>query len=120
MERIVLFDGICNLCNGSVRFILKNDKRKSIKVFSLQSETGKYLLQQAGFPEDRIFTVIYFRGGKYYQRSEAVLQILKDMGGIWRLFYVFIIIPSFIRDFFYNIIARYRYRIFGKRDQCTL
>ena len=120
MDRIVLFDGICNLCNGSVRFILKNDKSKMIKVSSLQSETGKNLLWQAGFPEDSIFSVIYFRGEKIYQRSEAVLQILKDMGGIWKLFYGFIIIPAFIRDFFYNVIARYRYRIFGKRDQCTL
>ena len=120
MDQIVLFDGICNLCNGSVRFILKNDKSKSIKVASLQSETGKNLLRHAGLPEDSIFTVIYFAGGKIYQRSEAVLQILKDMGGIWKLFYGFIIVPPFIRDFVYNVIARYRYRIFGKRDQCTL
>jgi predicted DCC family thiol-disulfide oxidoreductase YuxK len=120
MDQIVLFDGICNLCNGSVRFILKNDKSKRIRVASLQSETGKSLLRQAGFPADSIFTVIYFRGEKIYQRSEAVLQILRDMGGAWKLFYGFIIIPPFIRDFFYNVVARYRYRIFGKRDHCTL
>lgn len=120
MDNIVLFDGICNLCNGAVRFILRNDKRKRIRVASLQSETGKAFLRKAGFPEDSLQTIIYFRGEKFYQKSSAVLNILKDIGGIWSLFYFLIILPPFLRDFFYNILARYRYRIFGKRDSCVL
>ena len=72
---------------------------------SLQSDTGKSLLAQYGLPEGYLKSVVYIKENKYYTRSSAVLNILKDLGGVWSLFYGFIIVPVFIRDFFYNVIA---------------
>ena len=115
---MVLFDGICNLCNGAVSFIARHDRMKRFRFATLQSDTGKLLLRKAGLPDDKIHTIIYIKGKKHYQRSTAILNILKDLGGIWKFFYGFIIIPPFIRDFFYNIVAKTRYRIFGKKDRC--
>lgn len=120
MERIVLFDGICNLCNSAVRFIIKYDRHKKFSFSPLQSEKGKALMRKFGLPEDRSDTIIYLKGKEHYELSSAVLHILKDLGGFWKLFYAFIIVPPFIRDFFYKIIARVRYRVFGKTDHCVI
>jgi len=87
---------------------------------TLQSDLGREELRKAGLPADNPDTIIYIIGEKYYQRSTAAIYILRDLGGIWKLFYGFIIIPAFIRDFFYNIIARNRYRIFGRREECSI
>lgn len=120
MDRIVLFDGICNLCNGAVKFIMKHDRQKIFSFAPLQSEKGKALMRKYGLPEDKSDTIIYLRDDEHYELSTAVLKILKDLGGIWKPFYAFIIIPPFIRDFFYRMIARIRYRVFGKTDQCVI
>ncbi len=120
MDRTILFDGICNLCNGAVRFILRHDRMKKFRFVPLQSDEGKELLKQAGLPEKNLFAIIYINGENYYQRSTAVLKILKDIGGIWKLFYGLILVPPFIRDFLYNVVAGYRYRIFGKGDECKI
>ena len=84
----------------------------------LDSVTGRSLLRDSGLPEDYLKSVVYIKENKYYTRSTAVLTILYDLGGGWRLFYGFVIIPEFIRDFFYDIIARIRYSIFGKCVSC--
>jgi predicted DCC family thiol-disulfide oxidoreductase YuxK len=115
---ILLFDGFCNLCDSLVGFVIKHDRSKKIMFSSLQSDTGKSLLERSGLPMDYIKSVVYIKGSKYYTRSSAVLNILKDLGGGWSLFYGFIIVPVFIRDFLYNVIARIRYRIFGKKVSC--
>lgn len=120
MDRIVLFDGICNLCNGAVKFIMKHDRLKKFSFVPLQSAKGKSLMKNYGLPEDKYDTIIYLKGENHYELSAAVLHIFKDLGGIWKLFYAFIIIPPFIRDFFYRIIARIRYSVFGKTDTCVI
>lgn len=120
MDHIVLFDGICNLCNGAVRFIMKHDKEKKFSYAPLQSDRGKRLMRERALPEDKFDTIIYIRGEEHYELSSAVLQILKDLGGGWKLFYSLIIVPAFIRDFIYRIIAVTRYRIFGKTDHCVI
>jgi predicted DCC family thiol-disulfide oxidoreductase YuxK len=117
---ILLFDGGCNLCNGLVKFIVKRDKKGKIKFASLQSDTGKSLLSKAGLGSDSIDTVVYFSRDKTHLRSSAVLNLLKDLGGGWKLFYALIIIPAFIRDFFYNIIAENRFKLFGRSDNCEI
>ena len=115
---ILLFDGVCNLCDSLVGFVIRHDRSKKIIFSSLQSENGKSLLAQYGLPAGYLKSVVYIKENKYYTRSSAVLNILKDLGGGWSLFYGFIIIPVFIRDFLYNIIAGIRYRIFGKKISC--
>ena len=118
--KIILFDGLCNLCNGSVNFIIKRDRMGAFKFASLQSEAGLSLLKQYGVTAEKIDSIVFIKEDRFFLRSSAVLNILKDLGGRWRFLYIFIIIPKFIRDFIYNVIAKSRYRVFGKRESCTI
>lgn len=120
MSGIILFDGICNLCNGIVQFIIRHDPEGKFKFAALQSEIGNSLLTQAGLPENGLETIVYFSGDKHYIRSAAALCILKDLGGFWKLAYVLIIIPVPIRDFVYKGIAKSRYKVFGRRETCMV
>jgi len=117
---ILLFDGGCNLCNGLVKFIVRRDKSGRIQFDSLQSDTGKLLLSKAGLSPDSNDTVVYFSGEKTYLRSSAVLNLLRELGGGWKLFYALKIIPVFIRDFFYIIVARNRFKLFGRSESCEV
>ncbi len=117
---IILFDGVCNLCNGLVRFIIKRDKIGRFKFASLQSDFGRQWLQQIGKTNNEFDSVVLVKEKKYYLKSTGVLKILKDLGGVWKVFYIFMIVPRPIRDFVYDMIAKSRYRIFGKRDTCMI
>jgi predicted DCC family thiol-disulfide oxidoreductase YuxK len=119
-ENVVLFDGVCNLCNGLVRFVIRHDRKALIKFAALQSEYGKKLQSGIGPGTGDSDTIVYSRKGIYFFRSDAVLNILKDMGGIWGIFYILRIVPRFFRDFVYKIVAANRYRIFGKRETCMV
>ena len=94
---IILFDGICNLCNGTVSFIVKRDKRKLFRFVSLQSEAGKTLLDRYAV-ESNNKTLYYFRKGDCYSKSTAILYILKDLGGFWQCFYPLILITVKVRQ----------------------
>jgi len=118
--QILLFDGICNLCNGAVQFIIKRDPEGKFKFAALQSEAGKKMLVKLGLPTDYMNSMVYIHGNNYYTKSTAALHVLKDLGSAWKLAYGFMILPRFVRNFFYNIIAKTRYRIFGKRDYCMI
>jgi predicted DCC family thiol-disulfide oxidoreductase YuxK len=117
---ILLFDGVCNLCNGLVKFIQNRKSTRDIRFAPLQSPAGKSLLNKFKLDSEGIDTVVYISRGSYYLKSAAILQILKDIGRGWRLFYGLVVIPRFIRDFLYDLIARSRYRIFGKSDACII
>lgn len=117
-ENIILFDGFCNLCQGIINFIKKRDKKTKFSFTSLQSANGQTLLNRFGLPEDDLNSVVYISSGEYFLKSTAVLHILKDLGGIWKLFYGFIIIPGFIRDSIYKIFAKMRYGFFCRNDSC--
>lgn len=119
MERIVLFDGVCNFCNGSVNFIIDHDREKRFKFAPLQSEIGQSLIAEHSIPRD-VDSVILVEDGKVYMHSTAGLRIAKGLGGIWSLAYVFIVVPAFIRDWAYKTFAKYRYRMFGKTDACMM
>jgi predicted DCC family thiol-disulfide oxidoreductase YuxK len=119
-RNIVLFDGVCNLCNCLVQFIIKRDPKATFSFAAIQSEMGQELLMQMKSHSDELNSVVYIRDENYFFKSSAILHIFKDMGGIWKLFYVFIIIPSFIRDSVYAVIARTRYKVFGKRETCMI
>ena len=117
---IVLFDGVCNLCNASVRFIIKRDKKELFRFAALQSDISKALLEYSGQSVDIPDSIVLIQKGKVYTESTAALRIARNLDGPWPLIYVLIIIPRFLRDFFYRIIAKYRYKVFGRRDQCMV
>ena len=119
-ESILMFDGVCNLCNRLVDFIIRKDRRGNIKFVTLQSPAGRSLFRKIGLTEVDIDSVVFITGGNYFIKSSAVLHILKTIGGGWKLLYGLKIIPVCIRDYFYDIIARNRYRIFGRSDTCML
>lgn len=118
--QIILFDGVCNLCNGFVQFLIKRDPNAKFKFASLQSESGQSLLFKFGLPTDNFHSFIYIKGDNHYTKSTAALNVLRDIGGLWQLFYVFILAPKFIRDFIYSSFAKKRYKLFGKRETCMV
>lgn len=118
--RVVLFDGVCNLCNASVQFIIRHDEQAKFRFASLDSEPANALLKGHSFAEKDLDSVVYLRGEKALVRSSAALYIAKDLGGVWSLFSIFLIVPRPVRDLVYDLIAKYRYRWFGKRDSCMM
>lgn len=117
---VVLFDGVCNLCNGSVNWLIDRDAKGQFQFAALQSEYGQSVVKQFNVTGDYMNTVLLLEGDKLYSRSDAILRIFKHLGGVYALMYAFIIIPSFIRNFFYNLVASNRYRWFGKQDACRV
>jgi predicted DCC family thiol-disulfide oxidoreductase YuxK len=117
---VIYFDGVCNLCTGTVQFVLKRDKRKIFRFASLQGEGGRKMLDDHELPAQHYQTFILKEGGKIFTRSTAALRVFKLLGGAWSLLYVFMIIPAFIRDAVYNFISNNRYRWFGKKEECWL
>ena len=115
---IVLFDGVCNFCNYWVSFAIKRDRKKKLRFASLQGETAKQILPQYNIQSSSLSSVIFIDNGRAYTQSSAAIRICKHLDGGWKLFYGLIIIPKFIRDFFYNIIARNRYKWYGKKESC--
>ncbi len=117
---IVLFDGVCNFCSGSVNFIIERDKKNYFKFAPLQSKIGETLLEKYSISKDETDSVILIEDGKAYTHSTAALHIARKLDGAWSLLYAFIIVPKFIRGFFYKVFAKNRYRLFGKKDACML
>jgi len=120
MADIIIYDGQCNLCCGAAKFVRKHDRKERFSFVPRDSETGENLLKLSALPEKDRNTLIYYSSDQFFIRSSAVLHIFKDMGSAWKLFYGFIIIPVFIRDFLYILVARTRYYIFGKRGGCYI
>lgn len=119
-SEIILFDGVCNLCSSSVQFIINRDTRNRYRFASLQSDIGKKLLNKFALPEDALYSIILVRGDSFLERSDAALEIARNLSGAWPLFYIFKIVPKFLRDPVYNWISRNRYTWFGKKDACWL
>jgi predicted DCC family thiol-disulfide oxidoreductase YuxK len=116
-DNIIFFDGYCNLCNGFIDFVMRNDKTATLKVASLQGTTAKELGIHKN-PLDDPRSIVFLSKGKTYRHSEAVLRILSEMGGVWKISVFFFIFPAFIRNALYSLVARKRYAWFGKRDTC--
>ena len=119
-DRIVLFDGICNLCNGFVQFIIKRDPHARFAFGALQSDEAKELLANTIVRPEELKTVVYLRNEKVLVRSTAALTIFKDLGGAWVLLYALVIVPANLRDLVYRWISRNRYRWFGQKDSCMI
>lgn len=116
----ILFDGVCNFCNASINFIIDRDSKGIFKFAALQSEVGQELLKKNGLKTSDFDSIVAIEGDKVYQKSDAALEIARRMDGIWKIFYVFKIIPAFLRDPVYDLVARNRYRIFGRTDACRI
>lgn len=120
MGAIVLFDGVCNFCNGSVNFVIEHDKAGYFKFAPLQSEIGEKLLAKHEIDKFDTDSVILVEDGKAYTHSTAALRIARRLDGIWSYGNLFIAVPKTIRDFFYKLFARHRYSLFGRQDTCMI
>lgn len=119
-EPVILFDGVCNFCNGAVNFTIKRDKNKIIKFAPLQSEIGKAFIKQYGLPENDMRSFLLIENGKLYSKSTAALKVCRYLKGLWPLCYGFIIVPAFIRNAVYDLIAKNRYKWFGQKKECMV
>lgn len=119
-ETVVLFDGVCKLCNGWARFLIRHDHDRHVRLAAVQSPEGQALLAWAGLPLDQFDTLAVIRDRHYWERSEAVFEIIAQLPARWRPLLVLRAIPRFLRDWAYDRIARNRYRLFGKYDTCLL
>lgn len=118
---VILFDGVCNFCNATINFLIDRDSKGIFKFAALQSESGQEILEQH---QIKVLTeadsVVLEKDGKIYQKSDAALEIARHMDGLWKLLYAFKIVPRFFRDAIYDLVAKNRYKLMGKRDSCRL
>ncbi|MBE0391745.1 thiol-disulfide oxidoreductase DCC family protein [Flavobacterium sp. PL002] len=120
-KKIVLFDGVCNLCDSAVQFIIKNDKNDIFRFASLQSEIGQEICKHIGIDVSKMDSIILYEPGiAYYYKSEAALNIASDLGGAISLLSVFKVLPSGFSNVVYDFIARNRYKWYGKKESCMV
>ncbi len=117
-QPIIFFDGVCGLCNRSVDFIIRHDKKKKFRFASLQGSTAKTMIDPA-FIND-LQTFVFCDNGKIYTKSTAALRVFRKLNGIFTICILFFIIPKRIRDFLYNVIAKHRYQWFGGKETCRI
>lgn len=118
---ILYFDGVCNLCNGAVQFFIKRDRNKRFRFASLQSTSGEQVIDHIREREGKIpDSILLVYQAHYYTKSDAIIRSLKMLGGLWRLTIVLKVFPKFIRDAVYDLIAKNRYKWFGKKDECMI
>lgn len=117
---LILFDGVCNFCNFWVNFIIDRDSKASFKFTALQSDTARQILKSNNIDAMKIDSIVLVINGKIFFKSSAAFQIARKLDGFWKLLYIFIIIPPFMRDRIYDFIASNRYKWFGKRETCRI
>ncbi|MFC5045677.1 thiol-disulfide oxidoreductase DCC family protein [Aquimarina hainanensis] len=120
-KKIILFDGVCNLCNNAVNFIIKHDKNDMFRYASLQSDIGIQLAKERNIDATKLDSILLIDPGvAYYHKSSAALHIAKHLSGAYPLIYAGIILPKFFRDWMYDLIAKNRYKWFGKKNSCMI
>lgn len=119
-KKIILFDGVCNLCNNSVTFVIKRDKKDKFRFAALQETAGQQLVEQYGIDTSKTDSIILIEHNKAYIKSTAALRIARHLGGLYPLAYAFMIIPNFIRNWVYDYVARNRYKWYGKKESCMI
>ncbi|MGN6401755.1 MAG: thiol-disulfide oxidoreductase DCC family protein [Flavisolibacter sp.] len=119
-QPIILFDGVCNFCNGVVNFLIKQDKEKKLRFAALQSEAGKKILVQYGFPADYRQSFIFINKSKASRKSTAALKLSNQLPWYWKWMQIFWIVPKFLRDAVYEFVSKHRYEWFGKKNQCMV
>jgi len=120
-KKIILFDGVCNLCNSSINYVIDRDKNDVFRFVSLQSDLGKTIQEYLGIKNISLDTIIlYVPDEAYYIKSTAALKVISEFSGLWKITQVFLILPAPIRDFVYNYIAKNRYKWYGKEQSCRI
>lgn len=120
-KKIVLFDGVCNLCDASIQFIIKHDKKNVFCFASIQSEIGKQIINHIGIDISKIDSIIlYIPGKEYYTKADAVFTILKDLHSFFSIFYFLKIVPNYIKNTVYDFVAKNRYKWYGKKEYCLI
>jgi len=117
---LVLFDGVCNFCNSSINFVIDHDSQKRFKFASLQSEVGQQYLAQFSRNKKDFDSVLLVKNGRVFEKSDAALHIARHLDGAWKWLYFLRWVPRVVRDRIYDLVAKNRYRIFGKSDACRL
>jgi len=117
-QPVIFFDGICNLCNASVQFVIEHDLKNQFHFTALQGDYAKEILPKFNIDPKQLNTILLLEDGKLYTKSSAALRIAKKLNGLIPVFSIFLIVPKFIRDWFYDIIAKNRYRWWGKKENC--
>jgi len=115
-EKVVLYDGVCKLCNSWVNFLLRRKLARHVRFAAVQSEEGKALLRFAGLPDENIRTIVLIEGNRHWVRAQAILRVMRLLPFPWGLLSLLRFVPHFISNFFYNRIAVNRYRLFGRYD----
>ena len=119
--KIIVFDGVCNLCNNAIQFVIKRDKKKQFRYTSLQGNLGKQLLAERNIDPKKIDSIILIEPNiAYYYKSSAALEISKGLKGFYPIMSIFLIVPASIRDWVYDFIAKNRYKWFGKKEACMI
>ncbi|MAT89559.1 MAG: thiol-disulfide oxidoreductase [Flavobacteriaceae bacterium] len=119
-KKIILFDGVCNLCNSSVLFVIKRDPGDRFRFTALQEPVGQQYLKQYTIDPSETDSIILISNGKAYTKSSAALNIARYLTGGWPLLYGFMIVPRFIRNWVYDYIAKNRYKWYGKKESCMI
>lgn len=120
-KKIILFDGVCNLCDSAVQYVIKHDQKDVFRFAALQSDLGKEILDHIGIDPKHIDSIVLYEPGvAYYYKSSAAIEIARNFGGVFHLGTVFKIIPGFLRDKIYDYVARNRYKWYGKKDSCMI
>lgn len=119
-KNIILFDGVCNLCNGSVVFIIKRDKNDLFRFAAIQSNKGQEFINKHNIDTSKVDSILLIDGNHYYSKSTAALKIARQLRGGYPLLYVFMVLPRFFRNWVYDIIAKNRYKWFGKKENCMI
>jgi predicted DCC family thiol-disulfide oxidoreductase YuxK len=119
-RHIVIFDGVCNFCNGAVIFIIRRDPKALFTFTPMQSESGKRLTEKYNAPIVGVDTILLIKNGQCYERTDAALEIARDLTGLWFMFRILKVLPRSFRDYFYKLFARNRYKLFGRREECMI
>nr|WP_294776416.1 thiol-disulfide oxidoreductase DCC family protein [uncultured Flavobacterium sp.] len=120
-KKIILFDGVCNLCNASVQFVIRRDRKDIFRFVPLQSELGLKIIQHLGIdPKNTDSIVLYEPGRAYYNKSEAAIEIVKEFGGLYTLLRILAVFPKSLSNFVYAFVAKNRYRWYGKQETCMM
>jgi len=120
-KKIILFDGVCNLCDSTVQFLIKRDKKDIFRFVAIQSDLGQEIIQHIGIDTSKTDSIIlYIPGEAYYYKAEAALKIGKELGGVYSLLSIFTLLPKILSNGVYDFIARNRYKWYGKKDACMI
>jgi predicted DCC family thiol-disulfide oxidoreductase YuxK len=117
---VILFDGVCNLCNGAVKFILKRDPAGKFLFASLQSPFAAQAVKDFAIESTGLYSILLIKNGRLFDRSDALLEITRDLSAWWPALYMLRVVPKVIRDGVYKFVANNRYRLFGKDESCLL